>query len=184
METTTPVIAANLHCLEQAIELLGALPESAFARVDSRHAKTVGPHLRHVIDHYTSFLSGLPEFRVDYDARDRELRLETEIAFAVERLRGIVGSLTLVDLELLEMPIAIRLEAGGPEAEQWSRSTVRRELQFLLSHTVHHFALIAVLLERHGVAVSEDFGVAPSTLKHWQSHQEEASPASCAPLPG
>ncbi len=49
----------------------------------------------------------------------------------------------------MELPIQIRLESGGsngpggPEADQWSHSTVRRELQFLLSHTVHHFALIA-----------------------------------------
>jgi len=175
MHPTIPVLAANLHCLEQAIDLLGRIPESAFARVDTRHAKTAGPHLRHVLDHYSSFLAGLPEARVDYDARERDLRLETEIPFAVDRLREIIGGLVLVDLELLELPIEIRLEAGGPEEEQWSRSTVRRELQFLLSHTVHHFALIALVLERHGIPVADDFGVAPSTLKHWQSHQAQPS---------
>lgn len=173
METMTPVLAANLHCLGQAIDLLGGLPESAFASRETRHAKTIGPHLRHVLDHYASFLSGLPSFRLDYDARERDPRLENDIAFAVGRLREIVGDLSLIDLELLEMPVEIRLEAGGAEEEQWSRSTVRRELQFLLSHTVHHFALIAVLLERHDIAVPADFGVAPSTLKHWRSHAAE-----------
>jgi uncharacterized damage-inducible protein DinB len=175
MDTLPPVLAANLHCLDQAIELLGRLPQSAFASDETRHAKTVGPHLRHVLDHYSSFLAGLPSFRLDYDARERDPRLESEIGFATERLREIAGSLTLVDLELLEMPVEIRLEAGGPEEEQWSRSTVRRELQFLLSHTVHHFALIGVLLERHGVEVPADFGVAPSTLKHWRSHAGEVA---------
>ena len=110
-----------------------------------------------------------------YDARERDVRLETEIPFAIDRLREIIGGLVLLDLALLESPIDVRLEAGGPEAEQWSRSTVRRELQFLLSHTVHHFALIALVLERHGVEVADDFGVAPSTLKHWQSHQARTS---------
>jgi len=175
MQPPIPVLAANLHCLEQAIELLGRLPAGAYARVESRHAKTAGPHLRHVLDHYSSFLSGLPDLRVDYDARERDIRLESEIPFAIDRLREILGGLVLVDLELLELPIDVRLEAGGPEDEQWSRSTVRRELQFLLSHTVHHFALIAMVLERHGVPVAEDFGVAPSTLKHWQSHQAPTS---------
>jgi len=173
MDMLPPVLAANLYCLDQAIDLLGRLPPSAFSSGETRHAKTVGPHLRHVLDHYSSFLAGLPEFRLDYDARERDPRLESELGYATARLREIVGALTLVDLELLEMPVEIRLEAGGPEEEQWSRSTVRRELQFLLSHTVHHFALIAVLLERHGVEVPDDFGVAPSTLKHWQSHTGE-----------
>lgn len=178
MDPLSPVVAANLHCLEQAIELLGRLPEAAFARTEARQAKTVGPHLRHVLDHYAAFLSGLSGFRVDYDAREREPRLESEIEFACARMREISGELVLVEEDLLELPIQIRLECGGPESEQWSHSTVRRELQFLLSHTVHHFALIAVLLERFEIAVPDDFGIAPSTLKYWQAQ------APCAPLPG
>lgn len=178
MQSPSPVIAANLHCLEQAIDLLGRLPVPAFARTEARHAKTVGPHLRHVLDHYSAFIAGLPDFRVDYDAREREARLETEIAFAQARMREISGELVLMEEDLLELPIQVRLESGGAESEQWSHSTVRRELQFLLSHTVHHFALIAVLLERFEIAVPDDFGIAPSTLKYWQAQ------APCAPLPG
>jgi len=178
MEALSPVVAANLHCLEQAIELLGRLPENAFARTAERHAKTVGPHLRHVLDHYSAFIAGLPGFRVDYDAREREPRLESDLEFASARMREIVGELVLVEEDLMELPVQVRLESGGSEAEQWSHSTVRRELQFLLSHTIHHFALIAVLLERFEITVPEDFGIAPSTLKYWQAQ------SSCAPLPG
>ncbi|MEO8275755.1 MAG: hypothetical protein ABI639_06015 [Thermoanaerobaculia bacterium] len=178
MQALPPVIAANLHCLEQAIELLGRLPLKAFARTEERHARTAGPHLRHVLDHYSAFISGLPDFRVDYDTREREARLESEIEFASARMRAIIGDLVLVDEDLMELPIQIRLESGGMESEQWSHSTVRRELQFLLSHTVHHFALIAVLLERFDIAVPEDFGIAPSTLRYWQAQVQ------CAPLPG
>ncbi len=178
MEPLSPVIAANLHCLEQAIGLLAHLPETAFAPTGARHATTVGPHLRHVIDHYSAFLTGLPGVRVNYDARQREPRLESDREFAAARLREIVGELALVDVDLMELPLVVRLEAGGAEAEQWSHSTVRRELQFLLSHTVHHFALIAALLERFGISVPEDFGIAPSTLRYWQTQ------APCAPLPG
>ena len=75
MEPLSPVVAANLHCLEQAIELVARLPEEAFARTEDRHARTVGPHLRHVLDHYSAFVAGLPGFRVDYDSRAREALL-------------------------------------------------------------------------------------------------------------
>jgi hypothetical protein len=47
-------------------------------------------------------------------------------------------------------------------------STVARELQFLLSHTVHHYALIALILRLQGFEPGEEFGVAPSTLAHWR----------------
>ena len=36
----------------------------------------------------------------------------------------------------------------------------------LSSHTIHHFALIAMALRAHGVAVEAGFGMAPSTLSY------------------
>ena len=50
----------------------------------------------------------------------------------------------------------------------WSRSSIARELQSLLSHTVHHYAFIAVALRLQGVEPASDFGVAPSTLEYWR----------------
>lgn len=55
----------------------------------------------------------------------------------------------------------------GEESQRgWVLSTLERELQFLASHTVHHYALIALTLRAQGVTVGTDFGMAPSTLRH------------------
>jgi hypothetical protein len=48
---------------------------------------------------------------------------------------------------------------------------VTRELQFLASHTVHHYALIAHLARDRGVGVAPEFGVAPATLDYWASQE-------------
>jgi len=48
----------------------------------------------------------------------------------------------------------------------FSRSTIQRELQFLSSHTVHHFAIVAMILKIQGFETPDTFGVAPSTLKY------------------
>jgi hypothetical protein len=45
-------------------------------------------------------------------------------------------------------------------------TTVGREFAFVLSHTVHHNALIAVIAKLLGVQVPERFGYAPSTLAY------------------
>ena len=45
-------------------------------------------------------------------------------------------------------------------------SSVGRELQVLSSHTIHHFALMAMTLRVLGVPVDPDFGMAPSTLRY------------------
>ncbi|MGC6565166.1 MAG: hypothetical protein ACON38_06080 [Akkermansiaceae bacterium] len=55
---------------------------------------------------------------------------------------------------------------GGGEDEGFQPSTAGRELQFLLSHTVHHFAMIGGICKCLEVSLEEGFGVAPSTLRH------------------
>ena len=44
-----------------------------------------------------------------------------------------------------------------------TRTTVARELAFVVSHTIHHSALVAVLLEHGSRRVPARFGVAPTT---------------------
>lgn len=177
MPAEVAILAANLHLLDQGFELIGRLPDAAFA--GSAEARPVGPHFRHVLEHYSCFLAGLPARRIDYDARAREEAIETLRESARERIRELVGGLARLVPSILDEATEARLECGlGGEAEQWSVSTVRRELHFLLSHTIHHYALIGLLLERRGIDPGADFGVAPSTLKHWRSL------AACAPQAG
>ena len=54
-------------------------------------------------------------------------------------------------------------------------SSTSRELQSLMSHTTHHFALIAMMLRTRGLSVERDFGVARSTLRY-----QERTAAACA----
>jgi len=59
------------------------------------------------------------------------------------------------------------MDAGGNS--EWTESSVRRELQFLLSHTIHHYALMVAIGQAHGFKEFErGFGVAPSTIKFQQ----------------
>jgi hypothetical protein len=55
------------------------------------------------------------------------------------------------------------------------QSSASRELQVLSSHTVHHFALIAMTLRMHGVEMDPGFGMAPSTLRYLASRNAEAA---------
>jgi len=177
MTPEASVLAANLALLEQGLELLERLSDGAYAG-ESEGPKPVGPHFRHVLEHYSCFLDGVAGGRIDYDARPREVALETDRAAARQRIVELVGGLTALADADLDLAAQVRLECGlGGDGEQWSRSTVRRELHFLVSHTVHHFALIGLLLERHGVAPDAEFGVAPSTLLHRRRLTSCAPPA-------
>lgn len=114
--------------------------------------------------------------RVDYDDRKRELKLETVTAEAREVLNQIMSGLdALLDGEP-PVGLLVKMDCEGSEIE-WQPSTTGRELQFLVSHSVHHFAMIGGICRALAVEVEEDFGVAPSTLRH-RAQLEASSAAS------
>jgi uncharacterized damage-inducible protein DinB len=154
----------------EAPRLLG-LPQTALAAF-ARGA--VGAHVRHVLDHYESFLHGLASGRVDYDRRERERELERDPELARERLETCALRLEALERSELDRPLVVRTETA-PGRSREGASSLGRELQFLASHTVHHYALIAVLVRLWGVAPDDDFGVAPSTLAY------EQGASRCAP---
>jgi hypothetical protein len=183
MSPESGILSANLRLLEQCLVLIDELPDPVWAGSSASGAPDgatpVGPHFRHVLEHYSCFLAGLPGRRIDYDSRPREAAIETDRDFACDRIRELIGALESCAGEDLAAPAAVHLECdAGDEPASWSESTVGRELHFLLSHTVHHFALIGLLLGRHGIDPGAEFGVAPSTLKFRRER------AACAPQPG
>lgn len=171
----------NVIALEQGLSILGRLDAERYRAAPIGLAPSgVGRHLRHVYDYYQCFLHGLDSGHLDYDRRERDERFERDPAYAAERLRELIERLGRLPGDLHDRALQVRMDVE-PEAlasARWCRSTIGRELRFLASHTIHHFALIDLLLRAQGFECGAGFGVAPSTLQH----QREAKP--CAPSPG
>jgi uncharacterized damage-inducible protein DinB len=148
------------------MQLLDTLPEELYAACDARGGSGMGPHLRHCIEFYQCFLAGLAEGKVDYDGRQRERALEMDPARARTALESIDRELAAVAGTLaLERALIVRSDAENSNPESWCPSSIGRELSFLLSHTVHHYALIAQILRLEGYEAEPDFGLAPSTRR-------------------
>lgn len=166
------LLRQNVALLRQGIDLLTRLDAGRYGPRDG--VSGVGAHLRHCIDFYRCLLDGAAGGRVDYDARSRDPAIEAHRRAASAALEELVAGLEALEVDpgrALEVKVDT---AAGTEA-CWHRSSLGRELQFLISHTTHHYALIALLLRARGFELPADFGVAPSTLAH---QQQEA--ASCA----
>ena len=161
------VVEANLHYLQQARELLDGMSDAVYAHANPPlYTSGVGGHLRHCLDHYESLLRGMDSGEVDYDARDRDDRLETEVGYSLDCLGSLMARLAALDEAAVARPLRARMDCGVEGAGAYTDSSVWRELQFLVSHTVHHYALIAMILRDQGLAPPASFGVAPSTLRH------------------
>ena len=156
----------NIEVLQQGITLLQRLSQAQFRqKLPVCFNASIGGHIRHNIDHYLSFLSGFPTGKIDYERRERDPGIETNRDFAVEMLREI--SRLMAGLPSEDKRLLIRAEnTDENDRAAWGFSTGRRELQFLLSHTIHHYALVAVSCRLLDVEPHSDFGVAPSTLRY------------------
>jgi len=186
MRHPIPAIGDNIHFLEQGIELLQSIDGATYTRKDPAFGSGISAHLRHCIDHYESFLGDYRGDCIDYDHRNRDPRIEEDITFASARLSSIIDRLGQIGAQDVARTIDTKMDCGTPDPELVAPSSVKRELQFLVSHTLHHYALIALQLRQQNQQVLPGFGMAPSTVRFQAENsarkatRAQDAPASCA----
>ena len=173
MKLVAHPVGQNVRYLRQGVALVRRLDDEAYRRSPGGPFRGgVGSQLRHCIDFYGCFLRGLDDGRIDYNSRDRDSRVEVDRRHAEQALDRLTDQLGRLEPSQFDRALKVRGDAHDPARPEtgWSGSTVHSELQFLLSHTNHHYALIVALLARQGLDLGSEFaefGVAPSTLHYW-----------------
>jgi len=173
LDTMPPATAAplsrsfareNVEMLDRLARLLERLPDDAYAEPNEPASRaSVGAHVRHVLDFCVCLAHGAATGTVDYEHRERERAIEIDRTAALARIDSLRGALLEVGARgELELEVLV-VDADGSEGR--GRSSLVRELDAALSHSVHHFAIIALLLRVRGIEAPADFGVAPSTLR-------------------
>lgn len=168
MSTTTephPAIAGCIEACRRCEAALDQLAELVRAGRDGE-AHAVGAHLRHCLDHFACFEAGLDRGLVDYDARERDPRLEQDPESIRQRLGAIRDFLRSLGREGLRGPVRVSQMAAPEAGPVVVESSLERELMFLSGHTIHHLAVIAELARQEGVELPEDIAVAFSTAAH------------------
>lgn len=148
--------------LEELMRLVLTLPADAYCARTSRVSGSVGEHVRHVLDHVSSLVAGSAV--LSYDRRTRGTAVETEPSVAVREMMRLDAALERWADRSLDEPVAVAavMSSDGHSVTGWS--TLARELAFVMSHTIHHQAIVALLLEFQGSDVPDErFGYAPST---------------------
>lgn len=149
--------------LERATQLIASIDDNIF-RLIANGTGSIGAQLRHDLDFITSFLNGFETGQIDYHDRQRDVRVETDREYAMDRYRFTTLRLNSLDPRLLGRSVLVASEI---DRGLWLPSSFAREAEFVHTHTVHHHALVREKLAGFGIATSEHFGVAPSTIEYW-----------------
>ena len=148
--------------LENGIEMTADLDDATY-RCRRDGESPIGAHIRHNLDFVNALLNGIAERQVDYTSRLRDPRVENDREYAIAQLAFACRRLRALDDQLIAHLVVVRSEI---DEDVWHTSSLSREIEFLHSHTVHHYALIKQLIEDDiGPAVAKGFGIAPSTLR-------------------
>jgi len=128
-----------------------------------RSAGGVGGHVRHCLDHVGALLHATRTGIVEYDRRRRGTDVETCRAAAIQEIGELTGRLAALNTSVLDEPLLVETQIDPAGAMILTRSSVCREVAFVISHTIHHNAIVAQLLAGRNLALDARFGVAPST---------------------
>jgi len=71
---------------------------------------------------------------------------------------------------------------GGPAIS--FGTTPERELAFVLSHTIHHHAVLGIMARELGVQAPERFGYAPATITHLAPAAQGGNDTGQGPVAG
>lgn len=163
-EKSDQVSRPLVDLLHQMRTMVARLDDIDYAMPASGRATGgIGGHVRHCLDHVSALLSGARTGLCAYDKRQRGTDVERSRTAAIDATTEAMIRLLQLDPATLasEVFVETQLEPGGPMVV--TRSSVSREVAFLVSHTIHHNAIMAQMLNGRGLELTPRFGLAPAT---------------------
>ncbi len=162
------LIKHNIDKLSEIKNLLLRLPLEVYSSpVEILNEATIGQHFRHILEFYSCLEKGIENRTVSYDDRERDVKIESYINYALESIEK-----TIRFLEKIEKDFPLTLKANYSTSLSTNQvsipSSLYRELAYAMDHTVHHLAIIKIALSvsKQKVELNENLGVAPSTIRY------------------
>ncbi len=162
--SSVPPPWALWRLLDELDALLYDVPLAVYrGRCAGQVSGSIGEHVRHCLDHVSALVAVDTSTTLSYDRRQRGTMVETDPVEAQRRILDLKTTLEAWASRSLDEPVHVVavISTSGDAVTAWS--TLARELAFVVSHTIHHQALIGLLLAAHGQTVPDRFGHSPST---------------------
>lgn len=162
----------HLNLLQTNLKTYFDLQLDIFSNLDfsqELYEKQIGSHFRHCIQMIEIFLEYYQKGNIiNYTQRDREskeaLKILLSKEYGIERMNFLLNQLFILNLTQGEFDV--KRDFGI------LKSNVEIELDFLASHTMHHFGLIRIYLERECSKQELGFfGFAPETIDYLKNKE-------------
>lgn len=139
-----------MYYVDQCERLLKNILQSIYVN-GAENSSSIGAHIRHILDRYQSFFTGIPQGIINYDARKQNKLIQVNLEAANFAL-----SFLSRRIEVLDPAESLGRSVNACESVHHERpslpisSTVDRELLGLVNHSNHCLAIIALMVKRSG----------------------------------
>ena len=137
------LIKFNIDTLSKILFLIEPLENVWSKKNVNFNNETIGRHIRHIIDFYLCFKNYTNSDHIDYDARKRNNKIETDIYLARKQLDKIIYFLKNINLK--DESINVRMNSSV--CNQKLYSTLYRELMHVADHAIHHANLVQIIIQ-------------------------------------
>lgn len=180
-----PLIQGNIDAVDQALGLLRSITTEQYLQVCRPFVhSSIGAHCRHILDNYQALINSVgSQSAVDYNFKRRGHAVETDQNACVEAFSAVRGWLRSDELERMitsdrsgnpDPVLTIRTEVTlESEHSVDVSSTLARELVFVSSHAVHHFAVMGICVRLQNGRTEDGLGLASATATHQRQLQKE-----------
>jgi len=155
--------------IEQAISLLDDISLADYQEVLAPHfSSSIGAHVRHIVDHFLALKQASINGEINYTKRNRHGDVEQFPYAAIALCESINAWLKeTCSSQLLNQSVLVTTDIDISHTKSPTcESTLERELVFVASHAIHHYALIRIIRNMQGKALPEFFGYAPATITY------------------
>lgn len=159
------LISSLESTLEKSLILLDNITSNVYNDMSiGPFYSSIGGHIRHILDFYSSIFNGLNEKKIDLTLRERDLKVERDIDYAKTKIKQILLELNTNIVSELQLNVIYELTDDLGQG----KVTVPVNLQAILiqanSHTIHHYAIISYLLYAYDIVIDDKtFGYNPTT---------------------
>lgn len=166
MESSTPALPLMEAILDMG-KHISRISDVDYASVPSDiFTSSPGAQVRHTLDHVGALLKGMESGVMEYDIRERGVIVETDPMAALNLIANQVEGLENIRNEDMIRPVIARLLMNPAGEIMEHTSCVSREIAFVLSHTIHHNAILLSMLRFLGRETDDRFGFALATLAY------------------
>lgn len=139
--------------------LLNQISEDDYSKpIEYLSNASIGEHTRHIIELFQCAINAYEVGELNYDNRSRNLLIQTNPSFAIEKIDEICTTIEKENKDLI-------LESVFFEEVSRIQTNYFREVIYNLEHCIHHQALIKVaVFQFEYLVINPNFGVAPSTI--------------------